>query len=101
MTDKILNRLDCLPNNVSPDGRQWRVLLWGDTALYEITQVRLDELDREVPDRRAYLPPSLAAKFTSLHRAQAHLSRYLLNRWEESDEARAKIDKRKGIKDAA
>lgn len=98
---KVLTRDPCLANGISPDGRQWRVLLWEDTALYEITQVREDDFGREVPDRRAYLPASLAAHFTSHMRAEAQLKRYLLNRWEESDAARAKSDKRNGKKDAA
>ena len=98
---KILDRKDGLIANTSPDGRNWRVYRFGDTAMYEISQCREDEFGREVPDRRAYVPPEFKAVFTSMGRAQQALTRFLTQRWDESDAVKAKLDKKAGKKDAA
>lgn len=98
---KILDRKESLITNVSPDGRRWRIFRSGETAMYEVSQCREDEFGHEVPDRRAYVPEMFKAVFTSQGRAQQALTRFLLQRWDESDAVKAKLDRKQGKRDAA
>jgi hypothetical protein len=103
MTDevRVMTRAESIPNFKSPDGKQWRILRSGDTAMYEVVTVRVDEFDNEVPDRRAHVPEQFKSLFTSVAKAQKSLTQFLIARWDESDEATAKLNKKAVKRDAA
>lgn len=98
---KILERADSVPKGITPDGKMWRALLIHNTALYEVCRVKLDDFDREIPDRRASLPVGLDMHFTSFHRAQAALTRFVNSVWDMSDEVQAKSNRKAAKRDAA
>lgn len=98
---EVMTRKESIPNNIGPDGKQWRIFRYRDTAMYEVVTVRKDEFENEIPDRRAQVPGLFKSLFTSTGKAQSTLTRFLTIVWDESDAERAKLDKKAGKKDAA
>lgn len=84
MTVEVLDRTKGLLGNISPTGTKYSVvLIKGGNMLYQIKM------------SSGSLPVNLSGWYTSEARAQTDLTKFLTDRWNESDEASDKAAARK------
>jgi len=77
MTQEILTRAKGLFDNISPTGTKYVVEPWpSNNALYRIRSV----------NKPGFEVLELSGHFTSAARAQSTLTKFLTDRWNESDE---------------
>lgn len=84
MTVKVLNRVDGLTENIGPTGVKYDVVLVkGGNMLFNI------KASLGTP------PAYIAGTYTSAARAQTELTRFLVTRWNESDEVADKAARKR------
>lgn len=83
---KMIDRDHCVSNNIDPKGNKWAIFKVNGTALY---QVEVEEGNKQVAK-----PERLLGRFTKPSLAQEELTKFITERWDDSDQEAQKLARR-------